>query len=237
MISPLKDDEKERVMKAVLLRISAMFLAVSAVASCTYQGGDIGDPLIRKAQWFSFVEGEDIRATCAAGTPDRARLVYNGIYDEQLRIYEVDAVRRLLTIRVIQPGNAARLSGDDLTAPWRALEEKVQLDQPSYDRLVESFAQGGVYAPPPVGLELPSRSYFWTAATCKNGQYGFTAWKYPSAEFDRLGFDKNLLALDPTGVPVNQPKPAQFDPQWEDKAKRLETPVFSLRVAAHGLVH
>lgn len=224
-------------MKAVLLRISAVFLALSAVASCTYQGGDIGDPLIRKTQWFSFVEGEDIRATCAAGTPDRARLVYNGIYDEQLRIYEVDALRRILSIRVTRPGNAARLSTDDPAGPWRALEEKVQLDQPTYDRLATSFAQGGVYAPPPVGLDLPSRSYFWTAATCKDGKYGFTAWKYPSPEFDRMGFDKNLFALDPTGVPVNHPKPIQFDPQWEDKARRLEVPVFSLRVAANGLVN
>jgi hypothetical protein len=237
MAGPLDDDRKERAMKAVLLRISAVFLAVSAVVSCTYQGGDIGDPLTRKAQWFSFVEGEDIRATCAAGTPDRTRLVYNGIYDEQLRIYEVDSLRRILAIRVTQPGNAGRLSTEDLTAPWRALEEKVQLDQPSYDRLVEAFAQGGVFAPPPVGLELPSRSYFWTAAVCKNGQYGFTAWKYPSPEFDRLGFDKALFALDPTGVPINQPKPAQFDPLWEAKAKRLEVPVFSLRVTAHGLLH
>ncbi|MBC7906758.1 MAG: hypothetical protein H7Y60_08440 [Rhodospirillaceae bacterium] len=223
-------------MKALFLRVSAVFLAVSAVASCTYQGEDIGDPLTRKAQWFSFVDGEDIRATCAAGTPDRTRLVYNGIYDEQLRIYEVDALRRILTIRVVQPGNGARLSTGDLLAPWRAVEEKVQLDQPTYDRLVASFAQGGMFAPPPVGLELPSRSYFWTAAICKDGKYGFTAWKYPSAAFDQMGFDKNLFALDPTGIAINQAKDVQFDPLWEAKAKRLEVTVFSLRVGAHGLV-
>ncbi|MBX9634428.1 MAG: hypothetical protein K2X44_05540, partial [Magnetospirillum sp.] len=137
-------------MKALVLRFSAVFLAVSAISSCAYQGGDIGDPLVRKTQWFSFVEGEDIRASCAAGTPDRYRLVYNGIYDEQLRIYEVDALRRILTIRVTQPGNASRLSTDDPVAPWRAVEEKVQLDQPGYDRLVTSFEQGGMFAPPPV---------------------------------------------------------------------------------------
>ncbi|MBX9635906.1 MAG: hypothetical protein K2X44_13065, partial [Magnetospirillum sp.] len=132
---------------------------------------------------------------------------------------------------------ASRLSTDDPVAPWRAVEEKVQLDQPGYDRLVTSFEQGGMFAPPPVGLELPSRSYFWTSALCKDGKYGFTAWKYPSPGFDRLGFDKNLFAIDPTGIAVNQPKEVQFDPLWEAKAKRLETPVFSLRVAPHGIVH
>lgn len=224
-------------MKAILSRISAVVLAISAVASCTYQGGDIGDPLTRKAQWFSFVEGEDIRASCAAGTPDRYRLVYNGIYDEQLRIYEVDALRRILAIHVTQPGNAGRLSSDDPVAPWRALEEKVQLDQPGYDRLVGTFAQGGMFAPPPVGLELPSRSYFWTAAMCKDGQYGFTAWKYPSPAFDTLGFDKALFALDPTGIAVNEAKDVPIDPLWESKARRLEVPTFSLRVTQRGILH
>jgi len=224
-------------MQPLLSRISAVFLAVSAVASCTYQGEDIGDPLNRKVHWYSFVEGEDIRATCTQGTPDRYRLVYNGIYDEQLRIYELDAVRRILIIRVVQQGKAAELSSGDLLAPWRAKEAKVQLDQPTYDRLVTSFGQSGMFAPPPVGLELPSRAYWWSAAMCKDGRYGLTAWKHPSTGFEGLSFAGNLFQLDPTGVPVNQAKEVPFDPLWEAKAKRLEVPVFSLRVTADGLLN
>lgn len=224
-------------MKATFSRISAVALLISVVTSCTYRGGDIGDPLTRKTQWFSFVEGEDIRASCAAGTPDRTRLVYNGIYDDQLRIYEIDSLRRLLMTRVTQPGNAAQLSSGDLTAPWRAVEQKVQLDQPGYESLVAAFNQSGVFAPPPVGLELPSRSYFWTAALCKDGVYGFTAWKYPSPEFDRVTFDDILFSLDTTGIAVNHPKAIPLDPLWEDKAKRNEVPVFSLRVTARGILH
>lgn len=223
-------------MKAILSRISAVALIISAVASCAYQGGDIGDPLTRKTQWFSFVEGEDIRATCATGTPDRYRLVYNGIYDDQLRIYEVNALQRILRIRVTQPGNAARLSTEDLLGPWRAVEQKVQLDQPAYDRLVASFGESSMFAPPPVGLDLPSRSFFWTAAMCKDGRYGFTAWKYPSPAFAALTFDKQLFALDTTGVPVNAAGEVPFDPLWESKARRLEVTVFSLKVAPHGIV-
>ena len=223
-------------MTSLLSRISAVVLAVSAVTSCAYRGEDIGDPLTRKTQWYSFVEGDDIRATCSQGTPDRYRLVYNGIYDEQLRIYELDAVRRILIIRVVQQGKAAELNTGDLLAPWRAKEAKVQLDQPTYDRLVTSFGQSGMFAPPPVGLELPSRAYWWSAALCKDGRYGLTAWRHPSAAFAALGFADNLFQLDPTGIPVNQAKDVPFDPLWEAKARRLEVPVFSLKVTEDGLL-
>lgn len=224
-------------MISLLARISAALIGIAALASCAWTGGDIGDPLERKAHWFSFVEGEDIRATCAAGTPDRYRLVYNAVYDEQLRIYEVDALRRLLVIRVVNQGSVAHLSTADLLAPWRAVVAQVQLDQAGYDRLVQSFAQGGMFAPPPVGLELPSRSYHWTAASCRDGVYGFTAWKYPSAAFAAMGFDAQLFALDTTGVAVRPATEVPFDPLWEVKAKRGEVPVFSLRVTANGLQH
>lgn len=223
-------------MTSLFARLSVLLTAAATLASCTWAGGDIGDPLERKAHWFSFVGGDDIRATCDATSPDRFRLVYNGVYDEQLRIYELDSLRRLLTIRVVNQGNAGRLSTQDPLAPWRAVETKVQLDQAGYDGLVESFARGGMFAPPPVGLELPSRSYYWTAATCRQGRYGLTAWKYPSPAFAAMGFDARLFALDTTGVPVNQAKEVPFDPLWESKARRLEVTTFSLRVTADGIL-
>jgi hypothetical protein len=223
-------------MSTSIKRFCAAALMLSALAACSYRGGDIGDPLVRKTQWFSFVGGDDIRTTCAAGTPDRFRLVYNAIYDEQIRIYELDSLRHLLVIRVVGQGAADRISLQDPAGPWRAQEEKVQLDQPTYDRLVASFSQGGMFSPPPVGLELPSRSYYWVAAICRNGAYGLTAWKYPSAAFDAMGFDKNLFALDPSAVRPKQAGPIPFDLEWEDKAKRLEVPVFSFKVTERGLL-
>lgn len=224
-------------MASLLARLSALLVGAATLASCTWTGGDIGDPLERKAHWFSFVEGSDIRSNCAAATPDRFRLVFNAVYDEQLRIYELDSLRRLLVIRVVDQGSTGRLSFDDPLAPWRAVEAKVQLDEAAYNRLVGAFTQGGMFAPPPVGLELPSHSYYWTAATCHGGRYGFTAWKYPSPAFAAMGFDTALFALDTTGVPVNQARPRDYDPIWESKARRHEVPVFSLRVTGNGILH
>lgn len=223
-------------MTSLLARAALILAGLALLPSCTWSGGDIGDPVERKLHWFSFVGGDDIRTTCAAGTPDRFRLVYNADYNEQLRIYEVDSLRRLLTIRVVNQGAMGKLSGDDLLAPWRATEAKVQLDQDGYDRLIQGFAQGGMFAPPPVGLELPSRSFFWTAAMCRDGRFGLTAWKYPSVSFAAMGFDVQLFALDTTGIEINPARELPVDPVWNDKASRLEVPNFSLKVTADGLL-
>lgn len=220
-------------MKKLCSHMTVVLTVIAGLGACTYQGGDIGDPITRKFHWFSFVAGDDIRSTCAPGTPDRARLVYNGIYDEQLRIYEIDALRRVLTSKVTDASDVAAIDPKDLAAPWRAKESSTQLDEAGYARLAASFAESGLYAAPPVGLELPSRSYFWTAATCRDGHFSFTGFKPP---FDRLTFPAALFALDGTGIAVNQPKAVPLDPQWEDKAKRGEVTRFTLKVGRDGMV-
>lgn len=219
-----------------IIRVAGMVLAASALAACTYRGGDIGDPVLRKIHWFSIVEGEDIRASCSPGTPDRYRLVYNGIYNEQLRIYEFDSIQRNLRVNVVDDVDVSTIDPADLKGPWRADRAEAALDEPTYDSLVAAFEQSGMFAPPPVGLELPARSYFWTAAWCRSGQYGFTAWKHPSPAFDAIAFDDILLALDRTNVPMAIAKPVPFDPQWEDRRRRNEVTDFTLKVSQNGLV-
>ncbi|MEW5726473.1 MAG: hypothetical protein AB1918_01470 [Pseudomonadota bacterium] len=221
----------------MLSRPAAIILGMMALASCTYRGGDIGDPVTRKFHWFSYVEGEDIRATCQPGTPDRFRLVYNGLYHEQLRMYDLDSLRRLLVTRVAGDADLKDVDPKDLAAPWRADESRVQLDQATYDDLTARFAASGMFAAPPVGLTLPARSYHWTAAFCRDGAYGFTAWKHPSPAFAAITFDDALFALDATGIPVNAAKPVPIDPQFEDRVRRNEATDFTLKVGRSGLVH
>ena len=45
----------------------------------------------RKLTWFSYVNGEDLRAQCSKEEPDRYRLIYNSKSNAQLRTYEVRA--------------------------------------------------------------------------------------------------------------------------------------------------
>lgn len=213
----------------------AVVLGLS-LAACTYRGGDMGDPLTRKLHWFSYVAGDDIHANCQPGTPDRYRLVYNAVYGEHLRLYEVDSLRRVLSAKVSEPGDAKRLDADDLLAPWRAVEAKTQLDQAGYDQLVGAFAAAGLFGPPAVGLELPSRGFHWTAAACKDGHFHFTGWKYPDAAFTRLTFPTLLFAADGTGVAVRPAGPIALDPQYEANLREGKVTSFTLKVGADGLV-
>jgi hypothetical protein len=138
--------------------------------------------------------------------------------------------------KVTGEGDASTIDPRDPAGPWRASEARIPVDTATYDRLIGSFASSGMFGPPAVGLSLPARSYHWTAAWCRDGRYGFTAWKHPSPEFDALAFDDAVFALDTTGVPVNAARPVPFDPQWEDRARRNEVTDFTLTVGAYGLV-
>jgi hypothetical protein len=218
-------------------RKPALCAIVAAVlAACTYNGADIGNPLERKTSWFSYVGGDDIRATCDAGTPDRFRVVYNGIWGQQLRMYEVDGLRRVLNVHVTRSGNLMHFTANDLTAPWKAAEARVPLDAVAYDQLIAAYTADGMFAPPPVGLDLPARSYFWTAAWCKDGRFGVTAWKYPSAAFSALTFDRLLFAQDTTGIAVVRAAPVPLDPLWESEARQGKVTDFQLTVGKSGLV-
>lgn len=217
-------------------RLMTLALATTALAGCTYTGGDIGDPLTRKATWFSFVGGDDIRASCQPGTPDRYRLVYNAVYGEQLRVYETDSVRRTLSAKVVGPDNLTQVSVDDLLAPWRAKAATAPLSPADWQDLRDQLKQAGAFGPAAAGLELPSRSYFWTAATCQDGKFTFTGWRHPDQSFTQLAFPATLFRLDGTGVAVRPAAPIPFDPQYDQRARRGEVASFTLKVGTNGLV-
>lgn len=212
--------------------LPALMLVVLALSGCAYRGGDIDNPVGRKFSWFSFVEGGDLRATCRPGAPDRYRLVYNGVYDEQVRIYELGdgANPRRLSAHVVAEANLLAADLLDPLGPWRGRGAELVVDADTHARLVQALAAGGAFGPPDAGLELPSRSFYWTAAACHRGAYHFNAWRWPSPEFRQLRFPEALFALDRTGVPVNPPRPVPD--RYRDTDFYGD---FNLRVGERGL--
>ncbi len=221
---------------ALLSRCAAALPLAAALAACTYSGGDIGNALQRKATWFSYVAGDDIRSHCDAGSPDRFRLVYNAVWGQQLRMYDLDGLRKLLVAHATRPADVTLFSLGSPFGPWQAGESRIQLDGKAYDALVAAFEQSGMFASPPVGLDLPARSYFWSAAYCRDGHYGFTAWAYPSPRFAAITFDKPLFAIDQSGVAVIPPGPVRLDPEWEEENRQGHETDFTLTVGRDGLV-
>lgn len=214
---------------------AAVLVSAALTTACAYEGGDIGNPFRRKAQWFSFVAGEDLAASCTAGSPDRFRLVYNALWEKQVRIYEWDAGGPLRIRSLQRGGNLIYLSLEDPLAPWRTEDAEVPLDAAARGRLTAALAEAGAFGPPAVGLELPSHSYYWTSASCRNGAYVFTGWTYPSAAYAAARFPAELAALDPGREAIARPEPVPVDPFREYDRKRGAVTEFTLKVGKSGL--
>ena len=216
-----------------LLRLGVA-TCVAVLAACTYQPGDVANPLTRKFTWFSYVAGDDLRSGCHSGAPDRFRIIYNGDWDEQVRIYELGlSGPRTLDERVIVAGQLGEISFSDPLAPWRGKSASVVLRDEEYQALVRDLADSGAYHSPVDTLTLAARDYYWLAASCRDGVFHLTAWLYPSEAFDRISFATWLGALDRTGIPFNSPVP--WNGQVSNRSASTELPAGSTGTTARGL--
>ncbi|MEM7224022.1 MAG: hypothetical protein AAF495_13655 [Pseudomonadota bacterium] len=181
-----------------------------SLAGCTLQE-TVQNPLTQRFAWFQYLNGNDIREGCFEGGLWRVRLIYNGRYQEQLRIYNVvadGAGGALLVARAQGAGNLVDLglSLDDILAPWRWHRSEARLDIAETDKFFASLRQSGFFEPAPTGLNLPSAGFYWIGISCSGGQVHFNAWRYPSDRYAALTFPAFLYARDQTGLTVNPPR-------------------------------
>lgn len=217
------------------------------LAACTYSGRGVDDPVIRRLSWFSYISGDDIRAACDPASLDRYRLVYNARYQEQLRSYEIvadGAGGAIFVARALGSPTLARLSANDLLAPWRWRRSEARLTAAEFAAFRRVLAGDGFFAPPPVGLRLYSGGFWWVASGCTDGRFQFNAWRYPPDRAPdggpaELAFPRFLFARDATGVPVNPPRQmaaaeAPFGPRG-NQDDRVEVIHFGLEVGELGV--
>lgn len=225
------------------LRAAALAMPmILAFAACTYQGAT--DPISRKFSWYDYVGGNDIRRACTPGAPDRYRFVYNAIYVEHVRTYDLQTRvgrpgENLLTARVIgQPGVASWDVGQpsDILGPWKGKTAQTWIRDSDVATLVASATETGLFGPAPTRLRLDSDAFYWTVAACRNGTFAFNAYQWPSDRFNALQFPKLLFAWDQTGIAVSPPRKADAmqihgtnDPFREHKI------TFQLEVGENGL--
>ena len=227
-----------RSIRTACFRAVACLLVVLGVAGCTYAETD--NPIVRKFSWFSYLNGDDVRAACRVGGPEHWRFAYNGIYIEQVRTYDLaeqaDGTFRL-RVNVTGKPNLSELKVTkpaDLLAPWRGVIETVRLGRDQRDLLARAADADGVFAAVSEGLELHSNDFYWTGVVCRNGEVSFTARRWPSTAFEALTFPSLLLAWDPTGIALNPPRTTSnkelYGEENPDGAVR-----FNLKVGANGL--
>ncbi|MFO0294487.1 MAG: hypothetical protein ACK51F_14220 [Rhodospirillales bacterium] len=188
-----------------------LFSAILAfLAACGISDGTVAsDPIRRAVGWYPFAGGEDLRADCVAGAPGRYRFVYNGVWEEQVRVYELSfaeasqgATLRTTVIR----GAPLILNAYVLDRASSAVAE-TRLDPARLSALVGALRSAGFQTQPADGTRLQSNDFYWLVSACADGVWHLNAWRRQDPAFARLAFDRLLFEADPTGVPVNPPRP------------------------------
>jgi hypothetical protein len=216
------------------------------LSACAYRGHD--DAISQRFTWFSYLNGDDIRARCSPGAIDRYRFVYNGVYVKQARTYDIlpreDGEGFVLKDRVLGPSDLSnvelsvdRIVGDplDILAPFAGKKGSLQLSGRDIDELDRSLTVSGFFQPAPRGLYLRSEDFFWLGVACINGKVAFNAWKYPSSRFDALTFPQLLYGWDTTGVAVNPPRKLTPFDIYGEASPRDPIVQFTLTVGDNGL--
>jgi len=222
------------------IRIALAVLVAAALGACAYRG-NIDQPITLKFTWFSYLNGDDIRAACTPGVRGLYRLVYNGSYDEQLRSYEVAVApdgTAHYTARVMTGGgiDVTRLSLRDLQAPGRWTVSRAVLGAQERAALEKALSDSGAFGPAPVGLRLGSEQFYWIFSGCRDGRFYFNAWRYPSPRYAALRFPDVLLRYDRTGIALNPPRetaPGEYVQRGGEPEDTV--PRFTLEIGADGL--
>jgi hypothetical protein len=231
-------------MGEMLRALVKVTLMAYVLGGCAYHGPartDIDNPAVRRVAWFSYLDGNDIRQSCAPGTLDRFRLVYNGQYERQIRSYEItqaspDPGGAYFIARAMGATNLAQVRLNDLLAPWRWQTSETQLSGAEFDQFRDLLLQSGWGQGAPQGKILHSRDFYWVASGCRNGQFHFDAWVDAQGDFKEIRFQEFLLARDKTGVAFR--KPVQVLPRdrtEQGRARDRSATIFVLTVSGEGI--
>lgn len=223
------------------IKASIAGAALLALGACTAVEGIANNPIERKFNWFSFLEGGDFKQSCDARTAGRYRMVYNAVYDEQVRIYELDGASEVLDVRVIVPANLSALDvrkASDLLDPWRGTVANTRLSTTDVNGFISDLDSFGAFGEPNVGAELSSKGFFWTIAACHEGQYHFTGFQWPDKSWERATFANRLFALDETGIAVNTPRWTSVKRTSTNKRDKTGQSIneYHTKVGSYGLV-
>lgn len=201
-------------MKPKLAWVLAAMLGGGALAACDMPlERAIDTPLTRSLNWFAYVGGDDIRAACTPRSRDRIRLVYNGLWEEQVRTYEVlpqpDGTAGATTRVLADQGIVTNIlvdSAASVTGPWNTRRGERVLTRAENSELMDLLRRSAAFGPPRDGLRLPDNDFWWTVASCRDGVWGFQAYHYPSDGFANALFMEKVFAFDTVAVPVNRPR-------------------------------
>jgi hypothetical protein len=165
------------------------------------------------------------------------RLIYNAIWEEQVRAYEIflqpDGTAGLDVGVLNDQGHGGNLSslslgsdGSNVTGPWRMRKAQRLLSTDETRELVGLLQASAAFGPPRDGLRLPDNDFWWTVASCRNGVWGFQAYHYPTDGFANVKFAEKLFGLDNVPIAVNRPRklvPAELRRDWNGPRNQVDS--------------
>ncbi len=193
----------------------ALFLCAGLLVSCTTYSGSADNPIERSLTWFSYVAGDDIKASCAAGSRDHFRFVYNAVYQKQIRAYDmkgVDAGADLVARVRNEPGNVSGFRIQDPLGPWALAESRASISNEQASDIVDALSRDAERAPASAGQQLASNEFYWIVSGCSAGSFRIWAFDQDRVGVNALEFASELRALDGTDIDFRNAMPVEgFD--------------------------
>lgn len=215
-------------MRLALALAIGLAAATATTASAQRADRNVDVPIVRSLNWFSYVGGDDIRAACKPGGRNRLRLIYNALWAEQVRTYEIflqpDGTAGMNIGVLADQGDVSNIlasDGADVLNPWRMKKGQRLLDAGETRELLGLLQASAAFGPPRDGLRLPDNDFWWTVASCRDGVWGFQAYHYPTDGFANVKFAEKLFILDNVKVAINRPRklePAEFRRGFDSKS-------------------
>jgi hypothetical protein len=218
-------------------------LLISLFLSGCESKGPQTNPFIREAQWFSYVNGDDIRKKCYEGGTSYYRLVYNGQYLEQVRTYDIsqgdgeDYGLQQTHVFARGVGASARIENGSVTLDAENRSE----EEINYAHLVDidqALISAGFETPAPEGLLLHSDDFYWVAMVCRDGKFKFHAWSEQNTKISLLPFEKVMASGDATNIPflsADTPKYPGRGSRHLAASQGNNNYYFSMQVGKNGL--
>jgi hypothetical protein len=153
----------------------------------------------RKLTWFSYVNGEDLRAQCSREEPDRYRLIYNSKSNAQLRTYEVHAAGgtaeggggAVVEARIIPADTLWRRDPEDALGSGQMVSMRLYLSPDQFAHLTTKLDESGVFTSTSMELRTQTSGVFWLASGCHDGTYFLTAFSNPLDRFENIGMSES----------------------------------------------
>ncbi|WP_169544800.1 hypothetical protein [Sneathiella aquimaris] len=215
-------------------------LGAMVLSGCTANGGT-DNPLVRPFQYFSYLNGDDIRNSCTDGSDSRYRLVFNGLYEQQVRTYDIrqpaNARTGVQTTRVFARGIGANFSigrdGIDFQGTSNSTEVLTYDDLLAIDK---ALIEAGFERPSLDGQILHSDEFYWIAMVCRSGAFKYFAWTKDMVDIEGLPLLEAVSRKDLTDIePVPIREPIIHDRGGRNQVGLEGGSYFSLEVGDNGL--